>query len=138
MEKIMQLKYRLYRRSNGSFYWQENDGPKQGSLRTKDKPQAAYFGIELNRLIDIGKQASDLTRNALAKPFTVYTRWRLALGRSKLPRYYALIETAEGKDLNELLVSAGLARIYGVRTAGAGWTRFEDLPCTSRRIGSPG
>lgn len=27
-----------------------------------------------------------------------------------------MIQTSEGKDLNELLVSAGLARIYGVRT----------------------
>ena len=38
------------------------------------------------------------------------------LGRSKLPRFYAMITTAEGKDLDELLVSAGLARIYGTRT----------------------
>ena len=27
-----------------------------------------------------------------------------------------MIITADGKDLNELLVSAGLARIYGTRT----------------------
>ena len=31
-------------------------------------------------------------------------------------RYYAIVITAEGKELNELLVSAGLARIYGTRT----------------------
>ncbi len=30
----MQLKYRLYRRRNGVFYWQENDSSKQGTLRT--------------------------------------------------------------------------------------------------------
>ncbi|HWB60948.1 MAG TPA: tyrosine-type recombinase/integrase [Chthoniobacteraceae bacterium] len=36
----VQLKYRLYRRSNGGFYWQDNDSPKQGSLRTKDKHEA--------------------------------------------------------------------------------------------------
>lgn len=40
MEKIMQLKYRLYRRNNGAFYWQENGSPKQGSLHTKDKREA--------------------------------------------------------------------------------------------------
>jgi endonuclease YncB( thermonuclease family) len=31
-------------------------------------------------------------------------------------RYYAIVLTADGRDLNELLVSAGLARIYGTRT----------------------
>ena len=36
----VQLKYRLYRRNNGTFYWQENDGAKQGSLKTKDKREA--------------------------------------------------------------------------------------------------
>jgi endonuclease YncB( thermonuclease family) len=46
----------------------------------------------------------------------VETRWHKALGRSRLPRYYAIITTAEGKNLAELLVSKGLARIYGVRT----------------------
>jgi hypothetical protein len=46
----------------------------------------------------------------------IQTRWRLALGRSSLPRYYAIVLTADGHDLNELLVNAGLARIYGTRT----------------------
>jgi integrase len=36
----VQLKYRLYRRSNGGFYWQENGSSKQGSLRTRDKREA--------------------------------------------------------------------------------------------------
>jgi integrase len=40
MEKNVQLKYRLYRRHNGKYYWQENDSPKQGSLRTKDRREA--------------------------------------------------------------------------------------------------
>lgn len=40
MEIIMQLKYRIYRRSNGAFYWQENGTAKQGSLRTKNKHDA--------------------------------------------------------------------------------------------------
>ncbi len=31
-------------------------------------------------------------------------------------RWYAIVFTADGRDLNELLVSAGLARIYGTRT----------------------
>jgi endonuclease YncB( thermonuclease family) len=77
---------------------------------------AAYFGISPDAAIEVGHQASEFTEQMLAKPFTIQTRWRLALGRSKLPRYYAIVLTADGRDLNELLVSAGLARIYGTRT----------------------
>jgi len=36
----VQLKYRIYRRRNGVFYWQENDSQKQGTLRTSDKREA--------------------------------------------------------------------------------------------------
>jgi hypothetical protein len=40
MEKNVQLKYRLFRRRNGVFYWQENDSPKQGTLRTNERREA--------------------------------------------------------------------------------------------------
>jgi integrase len=40
VEKNVQLKYRLYRRRNGVFYWQANDSKKQGSLRTADRRDA--------------------------------------------------------------------------------------------------
>jgi integrase len=40
MEKNVQLKYRLYRRRNGVFYWQENDSRKQGTLRTAERREA--------------------------------------------------------------------------------------------------
>jgi integrase len=40
MEKNVQLKYRLYRRRNGVFYWQDNTSKKQGTLRTTDKREA--------------------------------------------------------------------------------------------------
>ena len=78
--------------------------------------QAAYFGISNDAAVEVGREASEFTKKTLAKPFTIYTRWRRALGRSAVWRYYAIVITAEGKDLNELLVSAGLARIYGTRT----------------------
>ena len=78
--------------------------------------QAAYFGISADAALEVGKEASEFTKRALAKPFTTYTRWRRALGRSAIWRYYAIVVTADGRDLNELLVSAGLARIYGTRT----------------------
>jgi endonuclease YncB( thermonuclease family) len=78
--------------------------------------QAAYFGITPDAAIQIGREASEFTKQALTKPFTIYTLWRRALGRSAIWRYYAIVVTANGRDLNELLVSAGLARIYGTRT----------------------
>ena len=78
--------------------------------------QAAYFGISADAALEVGKEASEFTKQALAKPFTTYTRWRRALGRSAIWRYYAIVVTADGHDLNELLVSNGLARIYGTRT----------------------
>src|SRR3954452_21687768 len=40
MEKDVQQKYRLYRRRNGKFYWQENESQKQGTLRTSDRREA--------------------------------------------------------------------------------------------------
>jgi integrase len=40
MEKNVQLKYRLFRRSNGVFYWQENNSSKQGTLRTTGRREA--------------------------------------------------------------------------------------------------
>lgn len=44
----MQLKYRLYRRSNGGFYWQENGSAKQGSLKTRDKAEAVSLLHAIN------------------------------------------------------------------------------------------
>jgi integrase len=36
----VQLKYRMFRRRNGIFYWQANDSAKQGTLRTTDRREA--------------------------------------------------------------------------------------------------
>src|SRR4051812_4766978 len=48
MEKNVQLKYRLYRRRNGNFNWQENDSKKQGSLRTRDRREAGRLLNAMN------------------------------------------------------------------------------------------
>jgi endonuclease YncB( thermonuclease family) len=78
--------------------------------------QAAYFGISADAALEVANEASEFTKRTLAKPFTTYTRWRRALGRSAIWRYFAIVVTVDGHDLNELLVSNGLARIYGTRT----------------------
>ena len=74
--------------------------------------QAGYFGLTRSQAIELGTQAKTFTANALSQPFTIQTRWRSVFGA----RYYAIVVTADGHDLNELLVSNGLARIYGTRT----------------------
>jgi hypothetical protein len=40
MDKDVQQKYRLDRRRNGKFDWQENDSKKQGTLRSRDPREA--------------------------------------------------------------------------------------------------
>jgi endonuclease YncB( thermonuclease family) len=93
------------------------DTPEAGKgYPERTDEQAAYFGISPEAVVLVGHEASEFTRRTLSKSFTVQTRWRTALGRSKLPRFYAVITTAGGQDLAELLVSNGLARIYGTRT----------------------
>jgi integrase len=36
----VQLKYRMFRRHNGVFYWQDNESTKQGTLRTNERREA--------------------------------------------------------------------------------------------------
>ncbi len=90
------------------------------------REQAAYFGVEPTRAVAAGHQADEMARTFLAQPFTVVTRWQGAMGRSKLPRFYAFIE-AGGKDLAFELVGAGLARVYGVRATAPDGRKAEDL-----------
>lgn len=78
------------------------------------RDQRRYFGLtNEQKVIEYGRQASAFTKKALAKPFTVYTAFASALGRSDDKRYYAFIRTADGQDLAGLLVRQGLARAYG-------------------------
>jgi endonuclease YncB( thermonuclease family) len=92
------------------------DTPESQSLYTqRSNDQAAYFGLNRKDAVELGKKAAVFTANQLAGTFTVYTRWRDALGRSKLPRHYAVVMIGKN-DLAELLVKNGLARIYGTRT----------------------
>lgn len=38
--ETLKNRFRLYRRTNGTFYWQDNESCRQGSLRTKDRVEA--------------------------------------------------------------------------------------------------
>jgi endonuclease YncB( thermonuclease family) len=85
------------------------------AYRDRIGEQASYFGITPEQAMIVAHEAASFTEKKLAAPFTVYTRWRGALGRSALGRVYGSIFVG-GRDLNELLVENGLARIYGTRT----------------------
>jgi endonuclease YncB( thermonuclease family) len=79
------------------------------------REQSRYFGVDdVKNCVEYGKRAAEFTAAQLQKPFTVYTAYAEARGRSGKPRYYAMIKTAEGHDLAQLLVQKGLARTFGV------------------------
>ena len=78
--------------------------------------QQHHFGLEdLDTVVRFGKQAAKYVKRVLSRPFTIHTSYAQALGRSATGRYYAFIETHDGRDLGHLLVEQGLARIHGVR-----------------------
>ena len=102
------------------------DTTESRSRGKRSDEQAVYFGLTRAQAIDLGRQAKIFTASALAQPFTIYTRWRSVFGPT---RYYAIVMTSGGRDLNELLVSSGLARIYGTSHTAA---RRSGLPRISR------
>lgn len=83
------------------------------------REQARYFGItDAKKVFEYGHQAADFTKRALGKPFTVYTAFAVALGRSPGGRVYAFVITADGRDLGEWLIENGLGRAHGAKRAG--------------------
>ena len=91
------------------------------------REQTRYFGlISAERTIHFGNEAKIFVERILAKPFTLYTDFASALGRSPKGRMYGFIITAEGNDLASLLVKNGFARTHGVgRKTPAGTSRDE-------------
>ena len=96
------------------------DCPEMTAATDNDKrrllEQSRYFGVDNRTQVAFaGRDARDFMRQQLARPFTVHTARANALGRSKKPRIYGMVTTADGKDLAELLVAAGYARVFGVK-----------------------
>lgn len=110
------------------------DAPETDTeFRDRVDGQAKYFRISTNELIQLGNLAKAYTREKLTQPFIVRTCWEDAKGRSRLPRYYAFVQTNNG-DLGEQLIENGLARIHGtaakpdgLSSAGAEWTKLKGL-----------
>jgi DNA uptake protein ComE-like DNA-binding protein len=101
--------------------------------------QSKYFKITVPQVIEVGEAAKEFTRKKLSEPFTVFTRMSDAMGRSKLERFYAFVQTNEG-DLGEQLVRNGLARVYGAKAIPPGFStarpelkRLQELEDEARK-----
>ena len=78
------------------------------------REQQYHFGLEdPHDVVRYGEQATEYVKEVLSRPFTIYTSYAQAPGRSALVRYYAFVETHDGHDLGHLLIEQGLARIHG-------------------------
>lgn len=110
-----------------------------GYVEGRVTEQAEAFGITEEESVEMGKKAAAFTRAVLSRPFKVTTRGQGAMGASKLPREYAFIETADGEDLGEMLVSRGLARSFGEdaappgKSASALRSTYDRLEAKARR-----
>ena len=87
----------------------------QNRLAARIEEQAQALGISSKKVIKLGKEAEDFTRGRLKAPFTVWTEWMDAQGDSQMPRFFAFVRDAEGRDLGQELVGNGLARVYGAQ-----------------------
>src|SRR5438309_814094 len=81
-------------------------------FRDRVEEQANYFGVTVDQVLKLGELAKAYTREKLSGPFLVRTCWEDAMGRSRMQRFYAFVQTNNG-DLGEQLVENGLARIHG-------------------------
>lgn len=97
--------------------------------------QRRYFGITSARsdpaesialAKDLARQAAAETHRVLTRPFTIHTSFADARGDGRHKRIYAFVFDAEGRDLAAHLVSAGLARAYGVSRSTRSGESAED------------
>ncbi len=116
-------------------------GDDSNARRLRD--QRRHFGIsEILTAKSMGEAAKVETSKLLGKPFTVFTSFADGRGDGRFNRIYAFVETADGRDLSEWLVSQGLARAFGVvrqlpdGTSGSEWREeLADLELTAARAG---
>jgi endonuclease YncB( thermonuclease family) len=100
----------------------------------RNAEQAQYFGITPPESVAAGKAAKKFVADLLdGKKFTVYTRWASALGSSKLPRHYAVIEV-DGRGLADLLVENGFARLHGTKANHPSGTKADDYIATLQEL----
>lgn len=81
-------------------------------LEDRIEDQAAYWNISIERVHELGAEASKFTADFLKEPFTVATERTDAGGRSQRGRLFGFVRVGD-RDLAEALVEAGYARLYG-------------------------
>lgn len=78
------------------------------------REQQYHFGLEEpHDVVHFGEQAAEYVKQVLSRPFTIHSSYARAPGRSAAGRFYAFVETHDGRDLGYLLVEQGLARVHG-------------------------
>lgn len=90
-------------------------GAEDKTMLRRLREQTRYFGLERHAdTITYGKKAYQAVQAWLSEPFIAYTTHAEAMGRSSIARIFAFVVTADGRDLDKLLVRQGLARSFGV------------------------
>jgi len=98
-------------------------GPFTPSDARRLRDQRRYFGISehggnFRASVELaekyGKLATTQVAEWLSQPFTIHTAFADARGDARYERFYAFITLSDGRDLGAALVSAGLARAFGV------------------------
>src|SRR5207237_7460450 len=98
------------------------DAPETtAEFRDRVEEQASYFGIDVNHVLRVGDVAKHFVREKLSAPFVIRTCWEDAMGRSRIKRFFAFVQTRNG-DLGEQLVENGLARTRSAITRAEGLT----------------
>ena len=116
-------------------------GDDSNARRLRD--QRRYFGIgDIMIAKSQGEAAKQETMALLRLPFTVHTTFADGRGDERFERIYGFVETSDGKDLSEALITKGLARAFGVvhqlpdGTSGNEWREhLADLELTAARAG---
>lgn len=110
------------------------------SIGDRVAEQAQYFNLTPEQTITLGEYAKRFAIEKLARPFTVRTCMQDAMGRSRMQRFYAFVETSEG-DLAELLVANGLARVHGAEAQPLGlrsperqWDKLKRLEGEAKQL----
>jgi len=94
------------------------DTPEQNfNYQDRIQAQADYFGITTDQAHTVGHMATEFTHEQLRSGFTIKTRWQDVYSTAKVKRKYGFVEVG-GRDLAELLVENGLARVHGVGVKG--------------------
>ena len=77
----MKFKYRLFRRQNGMYFWEDRENRQQGSLRTKEKTQAVRLLNAKNESHENSFLNRQIARTYLAvtDPEIVKRSWRYTL-----------------------------------------------------------